>query len=257
MGSRVVLALSVVAAFVIVVTSAWTINEVGKNNRAISNLSELMQAAEAERKQAIAAPTVGHEHSKVREIIIDMQLARAKNPIVFLGDSLTEVAVLPRSICGHAVVNAGIGGAAVDQLQEIVHSLLDGRSPVLVVLAIGTNDAYAAPGREQAFRASYVKLLQTLSLVTPRIVVANIPPIDPKGALTIAAGIDASLVDRFNLILPKIADDVGASFVDVNEAVSIKGTAETIDGIHLGPQAYDLWDAAMLVGIKKALDCSS
>jgi lysophospholipase L1-like esterase len=86
--------------------------------------------------------------------------------------------------------------------------------------------------------------------------VANIPPIDSKGPLTIAAGLDPSLVQRLNLALPKIAEDAGASLVDLNAAISINGTASTIDGVHLAPQAYDLWDAAMLAGITKALDCS-
>ncbi len=249
MRSGGLLALSAVAGLVILVTSAWTINEVGKNNRAILNLRQAIDR--------LRPGTVGHEHSDVREFVIAAHLARAENPIVFLGDSITEAAVLPDSICGHSVINAGIGGAGVDEMLKVGPLLLKGKSPALVVLAVGTNDAYAAPGREQQFSASYVKLLQTLALMTPRVVVANIPPIDPKGALTNAAGIDASLIDRFNLLLPKIADDAGASFVDVNKAVSIKGAAETIDGVHLGPQAYDLWDAAMLVGIKKALDCSS
>ncbi|MFX7086582.1 SGNH/GDSL hydrolase family protein, partial [Acinetobacter baumannii] len=92
------------------------------------------------------------------------------NPIVFLGDSITEAAVLPRAICGHLVVNAGIGGAAIGDLVTIVPSLLHGVSPVLVVIAIGTNDAYATPGREEEFSASYIKLLQALALITPRVV---------------------------------------------------------------------------------------
>src|SRR5207248_5549709 len=176
MGSRVALALSIAAGVVVVATSAWTINEVGKNNRAIFNLSDRAQVADAERKQEVAAGfealnrridrlrpgTVGHEHSDVRELVVGSQLARAKSPIVFLGDSITETAILPDAICGHPVVNAGIGGAGLDELQKVVPSLLVGKSPALVVLAIGTNDAYAVPGREGQFSASYVKLLQTL-----------------------------------------------------------------------------------------------
>jgi lysophospholipase L1-like esterase len=255
MRSRPVLALSVAAAVVVIGTSAWTISEVIKNNRALLKLAERDQEV-ARAVDRIRVGTVGHEHSDVRQFVIAAHLARAKNPIVFLGDSITEAAVLPRAICGHPVVNAGIGGAGVDDLLKVASSLLDGKSPVLVVVAIGTNDAYATPGREQGFSASYVKLLQTLSIITPKVVVANIPPVDPKGPLTVAAGVDPSLIDRLNLALPKIAEDAGASLVDLNRAVSAKGAAETIDGVHLAPRAYDLWDAAMLAGITKALDCS-
>jgi hypothetical protein len=97
---RVALALSITAGVVVVVTSAWTINEVGKNNSAIFNLSERTRIADAERKQEIAAGfdalnartdrlrpgIVGHEHSDVREFVIASHLARAESPIVFPGE---------------------------------------------------------------------------------------------------------------------------------------------------------------------------
>ena len=109
---RVALALSITAGVVVVVTSAWTINEVGKNNSGIFNLSERTRIADAERKQEIAAGfdalnaridrlrpgIVGHEHSDVREFVIASHVARAESPIVFLGDSITEAAMLPDAI---------------------------------------------------------------------------------------------------------------------------------------------------------------
>jgi hypothetical protein len=155
MRSRLVLAFSVATAVVVFGTSAWTIRELGKNNRAILNLGERIRET-ARALDRLRVGTVGHEHSDVRENVIAAHLARVKNPIIFLGDSITEAAVLPRAICGHPVVNAGIGGAGVDDLLKVAPSLLNDKSPVLVVVAIGTNDAYATPGREQGFSASYV-----------------------------------------------------------------------------------------------------
>ena len=104
-----------------------------------------------------------------------------------------------------------------------------------------------------------MNFLQTvlLALLAPKLLVASIPPVDPKGPLTAAAGIKASLIDRYNLILPKLAEAEGASFIDLNKAVSAEGATETIDGVHLTPGAYNLWDAAMLAGIKRALNCSA
>jgi len=50
---------------------------------------------------------------EVRSFIIRSQLAQAKSPVVIIGDSITEAALLPSSICGHDIVNAGIGGMTV------------------------------------------------------------------------------------------------------------------------------------------------
>jgi len=255
MRLRVALSLSIAVGFVAFVTSAWTINELGKNNRAIREMAGELETLGG-KIDRLKPGTVGHEHSVVREFVIASHIARAKSPVVFLGDSITEAAVLPDSVCGHPVINAGIGGAGVDQLLRVAPLLLKDKSPALVVIAIGTNDAYATPGREQQFSASYIKLLKSLAPITPKVVVANIPPVDPSGNLTVQAGINPGLIDRLNLALSKIAEDAGASLVDLNKAVSAKGAVETIDGVHLAPRAYDLWDAAMAAGITKALDCS-
>jgi lysophospholipase L1-like esterase len=263
MRARVAVTLLSATAVVVVVTSGWTINEVGKNNRAIFNMTGRTQetadaiAALTRKVDRLRPLTVGHEHSDVRQFMIRAHLAHAVSPVVVFGDSITEAAVLPGAICGHAVVNAGIGGAGVDELLKDAPLLLEGKSPALVVLAIGTNDAYATSGREQQFRQAYTALLHRLALLAPKLVVANIPPVDPKGPLTAAIGIDASLIERYNLILPKLAEDAGALFIDLNKAVSAEGATETIDGVHLAPGAYSLWDAAMLAGVKSALNCSA
>src|SRR5258706_2037797 len=120
MRSQIALGL-LVAAAAVVVTSAWTISEVGKNNRAIRNGFDALNA----RVDRLRPGTVGHEHSDVRKFVIATHLARTKSPIVFLGDSITEAAVVPDSICGRPVVNAGIGGAGVDDLLRVAPSLLD------------------------------------------------------------------------------------------------------------------------------------
>jgi lysophospholipase L1-like esterase len=263
MRSRSVLELvaMVMAGVVIIGTSAWTINEVGKNNRAIFKMTELTkETADAiavlnTKVDRLGPATVGHEHSDVRRFMIRSHLARAVSPVVVFGDSITEAAVLPGAICGHAVVNAGIGGAGVDELLKVAPSLLEGKSPALVVVAIGTNDAHATPGREHQFSEAYAALLHSLTDIAPKLLVANIPPVDPKGPLTVAAGIDANLIDQYNLILPKLAERAGVLFIDLNKAVSAK--AETLDGVHLAPLAYDPWDLVMLQGIKGALNCSA
>ena len=48
----------------------------------------------------------------VRQLILHFPLARIDDPIIVLGDSIVEASALPRSLCGHPIVNAGLSGAS-------------------------------------------------------------------------------------------------------------------------------------------------
>jgi lysophospholipase L1-like esterase len=246
-----------ILALAVVGSSAWTIHEIRKNDAATR--LEIIRAFDTlnAKLDRLTPSTVSHEHGDVRLFMIHAHLARATHPIVVLGDSITEAATLPDAICNHPVVNAGIGGVGVDELLAVAPSLLQGKDPALVVVAIGTNDAHASEGQEERFRASYARLLRTLAGVSPRLAVANIPPVAPGGPLTQAVHLDPGLIDRFNQVLPNLADAAGASFIDIHQALTADGPPAMLDGVHLAPATYDLWDAAMLKGIKTALDCAA
>jgi hypothetical protein len=92
---------------------------------------------------------LGHKHIAVRDFIIQSQLAQVKDPIVFIGDSITESAFLPATICGYPVVNAGLGGASVRSYLPFANSTLSTLKAPLIVVAIGTNDSQIA-GKEPA-----------------------------------------------------------------------------------------------------------
>src|SRR5216683_3133283 len=121
-----------------------------------------------------------------REIVIDTQrisrqlvvwrtLARLDDPIVVLGDSIVEASTLPRSLCGHAIVNAGIGGASTaSNLGSILSEALDNKRAALVVVSLGTNDA-AIPSSVERYRSNYRALLTELAGLTPRSAIAAIP----------------------------------------------------------------------------------
>lgn len=59
----------------------------------------------------LPSPSAGREHSEVRVAVIRSQLSRVEKPVIVMGDSIVEQALLPVSLCGHPVINAGIGGA--------------------------------------------------------------------------------------------------------------------------------------------------
>jgi lysophospholipase L1-like esterase len=68
--------------------------------------------------------------------------SRTDDPIIVLGDSIVEASTLPRSACGHAVVNAGLNGASTaSDLGNWLTAALAGKRATTVIVALGTNDA--------------------------------------------------------------------------------------------------------------------
>ena len=189
-------------------------------------------------------------HGPTRQLIIASTLARFDDAIVVLGDSIVEASTLPRSLCGHAIVNAGIGGASTtSHLGSILKESLGGKRAALVVVALGTNDAAKPHGVEQ-YRSNYLALLAELAALTPRIAVAAIPP--PEAGLEEAKKVSAALIDSYNAILPKLAVEARAAFIPLPPMPE----HHTLDGIHLNAAGYEVWDRAIRGGIQSAL-CKS
>ena len=122
---------------------------------------------------------LGHKHAAVRDFVIQSQLRRAEDPIVFIGDSITESAFLPATICGHPVVNAGLGGANSRTYLQFAKTALSTLSARLIVVALGTNDSQiAALKARRPFSESYDKLIGFLKPHTTALVLVGIPPLE-------------------------------------------------------------------------------
>src|ERR1700676_283654 len=130
-------------------------------------------------------------HATTRHFVIQSTLARFDGAIVVLGDSIVEASTLPRSLCGHAIVNAGIGGASTaSNLGSILAQSLGGKRAALVVVSLGTNDA-AIPNSVEQYRSNYRALLSDLAALTPRSAIAAIPP--PEAGLEEARKVSVAL----------------------------------------------------------------
>jgi len=176
-------------------------------------------------------------HARVRQFVIQSTLNRFFDVIVVLGDSIVEGSTLPRSICGHAIVNAGIGGTSTtSKLGSMLANSLDGRRAALIVVSLGTNDA-AKWRSAQTFRTNYRKLLEELLPLTSRIVVMAIPPVENQPAIEVT-------INEYNSILPEIAKEIGATFV----ALPRMPERHTFDGVHLNAAGYQIWDETALRG---------
>src|SRR5260221_8807174 len=54
------------------------------------------------------------ELSHERFYVIKALIRQTPDSVIVFGDSIVEGAPLPKMICGHAVVNAGVTGAAIE-----------------------------------------------------------------------------------------------------------------------------------------------
>jgi hypothetical protein len=100
-----------------------------------------------------------------RPLIIRAAIEAADDPIVILGDSITQRASLPREICGHPVVNAGVWAMNIRQATTLLPLLFADRTAFMIVLSLGANDA----GSKSAGQ-DFSKLIRTAEQFAPRVI---------------------------------------------------------------------------------------
>ena len=190
-----------------------------------------------------------NSHRQVRQLVLYYTLSRVNDPIVVLGDSITEASTLPRTFCGHRIVNAGLNGASTSSdLGTWLTEALSGRRAFAVLVAVGTNDALLGHSR-QDFETNYASLLAQLAGVTSHLVVLGIPAIEIRGRVTSELRSETmERIDAFNALLPALAARHGASFV----ALPPMPSPHTIDGVHLDDAGYGSWEETVLKGASSA-----
>ena len=193
--------------------------------------------------------TIIDTHRHTRQVILHYTLSRAEQPIIVLGDSITEASTLPRSYCDHPLVNAGLDGASTaSDLGTWLKDVLNGRRAAAILVALGTNDALQVRA-QQEFETNYRALLAQLKDTTDHLVVLGIPSLEVRGRMP--ADYQAATmrrIDAFNAALPVLAEKAGATFASVPPM----GAPHTIDGVHLDAAGYEVWDAAVLKGVSSA-----
>ena len=188
---------------------------------------------------------VPDEHRQARQLVLYYTLSRISDPVIVIGDSIVEASTLPRSICGHSIVNAGLNGASTaSDLGNWLARALDGKRAASIVVSLGVNDALAsAPQSKENFEACYGALLALLSKLAPRIAVLEIPPVEEQGRMTFKMQDEVmQTIKTYNAILPDLARRHGATFV----ALPAMPKPHTIDGVHLNSNGYLAWDKAVM-----------
>jgi hypothetical protein len=185
---------------------------------------EMQKARERYRQLAQSPLLREHLHRDVREFMIKAALAGLDQPIVVLGDSITEMARLPESIDDRPVVNAGIGGASISDFEAIAPRILGGVSPSILVVALGANDVGSS-----VVTRDYTALLVRLKRLAPRLISIAAP-----NAALVNEGIKAA------------ATIEGVEFVDI----PLPRDSTLSDHIHLTREASHAWVAGMAAAIK-------
>jgi lysophospholipase L1-like esterase len=166
-----------------------------------------------------------HDHAEVRKFMIGASLAEADQPIVVIGDSITEMAPLPRSICGHSVVNAGIGGITIAEASKLAPRLLEHQHPFMIVSALGANDVGSSSAGSH-----YAELLGTLGRFSHRLLAVSVTS-DLETAKQIASAATSADVPYIDPQLP-----IGSKLSD---------------GVHYAAAAYRIWIPALQAEIEK------
>jgi lysophospholipase L1-like esterase len=167
------------------------------------------------RRVAATTPQTRESYVAERERRMQARAIQAgKVDTVVLGDSITEMNALD-GLCG-TTFNAGVGGAAIDDLRRWTPNVLKVTRPTRIALAIGTNDVLAGGARVVQFRASYAALLDSL-------------PVRPFALVGVDRG--------DNRFIRAEADRIGAAYVPP------VARSLTYDGIHPTPAGLRLWRA--------------
>jgi lysophospholipase L1-like esterase len=167
--------------------------------------------------------------------------------VLVFGDSIVEGAPLPSTICGHAVINGGVSGAAIGYFERHAAELLGSTHPRLIVLAVGINNASTTAAVQ--FQSHYDATVALLSRGSP-VAVATVTPVRSGPG---AVGYQADLVPTFNAAIR--ATPEAGSVIDLNGP--LLSTNLTSDGIHFGDAGYKVWIKAMTDGITHILGCAA
>jgi hypothetical protein len=174
------------------------------------------------------------------------KMRRVHEPfVVVLGDSITQDARLPATVCGMPFINAGITGSRVSTFVPFAEEMVaQGIKPALTVIALGVNDTVS--GYQTDFASAYRLLVDSL----PRTQLIFVTPAPVDLSKPAAARLDAARLQFVTAKIMEAASSGNSSLIDLS-----KISLQSEDGIHPDAATYPVWIAAVADGIESFLKC--
>lgn len=230
---------------------------------ALTFTSFALQAQDAEKNIAVQSVSrMGEKWCAARHEQKLAQVAKGDIDLVFLGDSITHnwesngKDVWAKYYENRRAINLGYGADRTEHvIWRITNGELDGISPKLIVLMIGTNNV----GHHSSTPAQTVegiqKILEILGEKAPNakvLLLAVFPrSANPTDDMRVK-------VNEINAGLPALADNERVFYLDFGKQfLAEDGTlpAEMMrDRLHPGPAGYEIWAQAVEPFVKKYVD---
>jgi lysophospholipase L1-like esterase len=199
---------------------------------------------------------LGGVYARTRMSIILTQLrSQDEDLLVVFGDSIVEQMYFPAT-AGRDIINTGISGTRALEAKPFLEQILAVSRGPLVVLSIGTNDAFGkSVATADQFAAGYEELARLVLAGGRRLVLATLPPLEDGKA---ASGMfDRESVAGYNARIREIGRRTGAVVADVNDVLARRQAANpgsfTVDGVHLDAAAAAVWRDTVYAAIRQAL----
>ena len=169
-----------------------------------------------------------------------------ENPIVFLGDSLTDLYPLHEFIHDDRILNRGISNETTFDIKKRL-SDVTGLNPSRVIMLCGINDFLRLKGKQKPkiVAERVIEIAETLRENCKDVRIVSLYPVDKnKTGLTpfYLRKVSNELILTTNTILKKLCDEKGFKYLDVHTLlVDTTGKLKeeyTIEGLHLNLNGY-------------------
>jgi len=222
--------------------------------------SNAMPAAADAQETKPPATTVPLDRDVPRHQAINERARQGDVDLLFIGDSITEgwegagKEVWNQRYLPRKAMNAGIGGDLTQHvLWRLDHGNIDGLSPRLVVLMIGTNNFGADSPKDIAAGIQAIVEKLRMKLPSTKVLLLGVfprgeTPGDPLREKNVAV----------NGLVKKLGDEKMVHFLEINaKLLNSDGTQDREkmpDLVHLSPKGYEIWADAIEPTVADLLD---